>query len=284
MNNWDSDYFKVSVKADGVFQIMENTGVSTFLIAGNSQALLIDTGYGFSDLRKFVKGLTDLPLTVVNTHGHLDHAGGNFLFDEVYINYAELPVYYWYQSVEKPIILEKFQKDDQEHLHEIWPSDFLVSEYMEKRSKRLLNLQNGRCFDLGGRIVETIFLPGHTTGSVVFLDRQSGLLFAGDNIAQNVWLFFDHSAPVSEWVKGLDGLRNREISGILSAHSQFIYPRSILDWLMLAAVHKTPSDSRLFVHPRTGRQALSYKQKVAGIEGLDCVRIVYPITDGLSCG
>lgn len=278
MNHWASDYFKVSVKADGVFQIMENTKTSAFLVTGTSRALLIDSGYGFSDLWKFVKGLTDLPLTVVNTHGHLDHTGGNFLFDEVYINYEELPVYYWYQSVEKPVILAKFQKDYQGHVHEIWPSDFLVSEYMEKRPQRLLNLENGRCFDLGGRMVETIFLPRHTKGSVVFLDSESGLLFAGDNIAQNVWLFFDHSAPVADWVRGLDGLRNRRISGILSTHAQLIYPKHILDWLMLAAAHKTPSNSRLFVHPRTGQQALSYKQKVEGIQGLDCVSIVYPIT------
>ena len=35
--------------------------------------------------------------------------------------------------------------------------------------------------DLGGRIVEVIFTPGHTPDSVALLDRQNGLLFTGDN-------------------------------------------------------------------------------------------------------
>ncbi len=35
---------------------------------------------------KFVKKLTDLPVMVLTTHLHTDHAGGNPLFDEIYVN------------------------------------------------------------------------------------------------------------------------------------------------------------------------------------------------------
>ena len=43
--------------------------------------MLIDTGYGYGNLKQVVKSITDKPLYIVNTHGHVDHTSGNAQFE-----------------------------------------------------------------------------------------------------------------------------------------------------------------------------------------------------------
>ena len=50
--------------------------VYCYLLIGKERALLFDTAYGVGNLREFVEGITDKPVTVVNSHGHFDHTGG----------------------------------------------------------------------------------------------------------------------------------------------------------------------------------------------------------------
>ena len=50
--------------------------VKMYLLIGNERALLIDSGYGKIDLKGIVARLTDKPVTLMLTHGHLDHASG----------------------------------------------------------------------------------------------------------------------------------------------------------------------------------------------------------------
>ena len=67
----------------------EGTG---YLVTGTDKALVIDTMYGQEDLKEAVKNLTDLPLMLVNTHGHFDHTYGNLYFDKAYIHPADIGI------------------------------------------------------------------------------------------------------------------------------------------------------------------------------------------------
>ena len=60
----------------GLYRI-GNSAVFMDLIVGSHHALLFDTGYGYGDLKAVVRSITDKPLYVVNSHGHVDHACGN---------------------------------------------------------------------------------------------------------------------------------------------------------------------------------------------------------------
>ena len=75
-------YYTHKEVCPGLFHIWEPAGVACTLIAGNTTSLLIDTGYGFGNLAAYVKTLTNAPLQLINTHGHLDHAGGNWQFTQ----------------------------------------------------------------------------------------------------------------------------------------------------------------------------------------------------------
>ena len=85
----------IALAADSVYRLREvqegvyrigNSSVFMELLVGQHHALLFDTGYGFDDLHGLIRRITDLPLYVVNSHGHVDHACGNWQFDEVFIH------------------------------------------------------------------------------------------------------------------------------------------------------------------------------------------------------
>ena len=63
----------------------------SYLLEGGERAMLIDTMFGYGNLRAFCRELTDRPVFLVNTHYHGDHAGGNFDFDECYIHALDIP-------------------------------------------------------------------------------------------------------------------------------------------------------------------------------------------------
>ena len=75
--------------APGVIRIEDHGSDNMYLVLGKSKALLVDTGLGVGRLAAFVKTLTALPVVVVNTHGHPDHAGGNNEFRTVHAHPAE---------------------------------------------------------------------------------------------------------------------------------------------------------------------------------------------------
>jgi glyoxylase-like metal-dependent hydrolase (beta-lactamase superfamily II) len=63
--------------------------VKSYLVTGEDRAILVDTGMGVANIRDEVGRLTGLPVTVINSHAHWDHIGGNALFDDILIHPAE---------------------------------------------------------------------------------------------------------------------------------------------------------------------------------------------------
>ena len=43
-------------------------------------------------------------------------------------------------------------------------------------------------------------LTGHTLGSILLIDEQSGIAFVGDNMSPSLWLFLPHASTVEEWL------------------------------------------------------------------------------------
>lgn len=66
-----------------LFEYRQSELVISYLILGEESALLWDTGLGIGDIRSCAEALTNLPITVLNSHNHPDHIGGNAQFDRV---------------------------------------------------------------------------------------------------------------------------------------------------------------------------------------------------------
>lgn len=171
-------WFSVKEMEPGVFQIGEPLhveDVNSTLVVGDERAVLIDTGMGIGDIAAVVASLTDRPVSVINSHAHWDHIGGNWRFSEIAIHAAEadrLP-----QGVSNNRLSRAFSD---EHLRGPLPVGIDVSALTIPPSQASTILHGGERIDLGGRILEVIHAPGHSPGGIVLLDRANGVLLSTD--------------------------------------------------------------------------------------------------------
>jgi glyoxylase-like metal-dependent hydrolase (beta-lactamase superfamily II) len=145
-----------------------------YLLIGTKSCLLIDTGIGVADIKEAVDQLIDgKPLIVVNTHGHIDHFGGNDKFEETLVPALDKDVFVLQNN---PAFRKIF----------LGRAPFI----MRKMFKRVLipTKPNHKYFDgdlsidLGDRVITSIHTPGHTAGSIILLDEKNRLLFGGDTV------------------------------------------------------------------------------------------------------
>lgn len=172
------DWFRVTEPAPGVVAIAEplhDEQVHAFLVIGEQRAALIDTGMGIGDIRAVVRAYTDLPVTVLNSHAHFDHIGGNWQFDEIAVHQSEaarLEAGRPHADVARFVTHEAFFAPP--------PAWFDPATYEIRPSTARFQLNGNEVIDLGGRRLVAIHCPGHSPGGLVFLDEANRLLFSAD--------------------------------------------------------------------------------------------------------
>ena len=133
-------YYKAKQLAEGVWQVLTD-GDYSYVIEGDDETIVIDSGMGAGNLREFVQTLTDKPVyRLLNTHNHFDHTCNNYLFDVVYMSekcYAGRA-----QSFGALADLEV-------------PDDYPV-----------VFLKDGDTIDLGNRVLEVYNIEEHCIGSL----------------------------------------------------------------------------------------------------------------------
>lgn len=147
-----------------IIQINENSwriedhGVRFFLIAGRERALLVDSGMQIHNARDIAASLTDLPISLLNTHADIDHIGSNGQFGSFYMHPAE------------------------------------EAHYRRNGGQgRVIPIREGDSLDLGERKLKITHLPGHTPGSIALLDVTNRVLISGDPIQDGrIFMFGDH--------------------------------------------------------------------------------------------
>lgn len=194
--------------------LMDDAGESTgYLVVGEQKAAVIDTMNGYEDVCAVVRTITDLPLMVINTHGHGDHICGNVYFDEAYIHPSDIA------------LADEFTS---------------IPEFVEEAQKRgvkmppFRSLYGGETIDLGGITLKTIHLPGHTDGGLLILDVEDRVLFTGDAINRHLWLQLDTCLPAGEAADALEKLLylTKEADFILHGHAKGTDPISLMNDLL----------------------------------------------------
>jgi len=185
-----------------------------YLIRGNNECLLIDTGCGIFPLKPIIeKFLNGKKLIVINTHAHFDHVGGNYEFNKVYIHKNEKGV------ISAPIDLKYLKKE----------SSAIILEQCNKLNwilppvKQVVPLNGGEMFDLGGIKVECIHSPGHSPGSIsLFTDKSE--LFTTD-VAHYGTMFLPPKNNLSAFINSIKELielsKKKGVQEIYPSHEDF---------------------------------------------------------------
>jgi len=227
-------WFEVYQVAPAVFAIYEPHQFEetiSYLIAGDKQALLFDTGMGIGDLKKVTAQLTQLPIIVLNSHTHNDHVGDNWQFQTIY-------------GMDTDFTRKNAQgsREDAQaelapgHICGTLPKGFDPKSYATRPWKITVFLHGGDRIDLGSRWLEVIATPGHTPDAISLLDRANGLLFTGDTYYPGpIWLYRPETdlEAYGISIRRLAALTT-QIETILGQHNVPVAPPSVLPRLMTA--------------------------------------------------
>lgn len=185
----------------GVYLMDEAHEATGYLVIGNERACVIDTMNGYTDLKRAVRSLTDLPVTVVNTHGHPDHIFGNAYFDNALLHPKDLP-------------LARMFMEDVEFQQFLAAKRLAMPPFGE--------IREGDSIDLGGRHLDVYELPGHTPGGILLLLREERILFTGDSVNHHLWMQLDGCAPMAAFVQSLGRILflEKEADRILHGHAR----------------------------------------------------------------
>lgn len=130
-------------------------GCDCYLLLGDEEAIMIDSGCAHEDIRAYAQTLTPLPVhKVINTHSHFDHTGGNGYFDEVYMTKK---------------------------------ASYSAKNYMDEEKCRyrydydILEIEEG-FFPFKGRDLQILVCDVHSPGNIMILDTTKRILFTGDEI------------------------------------------------------------------------------------------------------
>lgn len=130
------------------------------------ECILIDPGCYFQnekeELESFIIKHKLNPIKLINTHCHLDHICGNKFVAER-----------WNLKLEASLL-------DEYNLERSIQAGILYNMPIEPSPAISINLKEGDLIKFGNTSLEVLFTPGHSSGSISFLNRQENILIAGD--------------------------------------------------------------------------------------------------------
>jgi glyoxylase-like metal-dependent hydrolase (beta-lactamase superfamily II) len=189
----------------GVFAITEPRQFQeaiSYLIVGDSGAVLFDSGIGLVPLAPVVQALTSKPVRVLNSHSHFDHVGANHEFEQVLA--LDLP----------------FTRDNEggtphhDVADEVMPDAFCgtspanadTATFRSRPWRVARRVAIGDTLSLGDRVLEILAAPGHTPDAIVLHDRTNGLLFTGDTFYESQLWFFAKETDIDAYERTMHRL------------------------------------------------------------------------------
>jgi glyoxylase-like metal-dependent hydrolase (beta-lactamase superfamily II) len=148
-----------------------------YLVIGEERAVVIDGGTGIGRLDKLVEELTDKDCFLLLTHTHNDHIGGCKDFNDIWVfddcmswesAAMGLGKDKMGEMLEPGAVIKPYPMD-------FYPENFYAPPYTVSRW-----LKDGDIVDLGGRTLEVIYTPGHSSNHICLLDRGARYLYTGD--------------------------------------------------------------------------------------------------------
>lgn len=138
--------------------------VNTYILKDEEtkEAVLIDVGGSFNEIKKLLEEEGYSVKFVLNTHGHFDHLLGSF---EIQRNNYDIPVY--------------LHKDDVFHIENMENETRMWGVYPETEKLKITSYIDEKSdLKIGDKKISVLHTPGHSKGSVsYYVDSK---LFSGD--------------------------------------------------------------------------------------------------------
>ena len=284
--------FSYKKLTEHVTGIQGPAGEVMYVVNGDERSLLIDATAGIGDCGQLAELFARHPYEILLTHGHVDHCGGIYCFDDrrVKIRLNEK------DRTPKPGLKRTVLETGRSIETRLWFVSPVCgwaarADFTEDRDLHHLHgLADGQRFDLGNYEADAVKLAGHTPGSMGILLKEDGLLITGDAASTLTYLFLEHSLTVEQYVQNLKRIykrRNEYKNGILLSHGR-MEPRSYAMLKELITIGETvllrydrgmlpyyPEEKKLHIstssgeyeacqagspHRETGRAYLLYRQ------------------------
>lgn len=194
----EDEWFTIQEIGNKVYAISEYghwEKVHSFLLVGEKKAALIDTGLGIGSIKRITDLLTDLPISVITTHVHVDHIGNHGEFAEIYVHKDDAG---WLMNGIQGLTLEQIRKNLGRDISKPTPNTFHLDTYRPFQGCPAGLLEDGDVIDLGIRKLTIYHTPGHSPGHICIFDETEGYLFTGDLLYDTapVYAFYPSTNPV----------------------------------------------------------------------------------------
>lgn len=212
------DVYRLTEDTYAIYEPLQFEEAISYLATGSTKAVVIDTGTGLGDLKKLVGELTDLPVSVINTHTHWDHVGANSQFDETACyNHPEC-IGKLTRGVSNERLRPSLTGDS------IWkplPKNIDPETWSIPPVHPTHVFEDGQIFDLGSRTLEVVYTPGHSPGSVCLLDKKNRILFTGDTFFPGPLYAHPEDVDVEDYIESIKKMEALlgEYDSVCSGHN-----------------------------------------------------------------
>src|SRR5215472_11660580 len=221
----DGADFTVKKIGDGVYAAVSpdrsKSGSNAGFVVGSNGVLVVDTFVDVAparDLLAEIRKVTNLPIRfVVNTHYHLDHTGGNAIFEEAGATIlAQRNLRGWLRTENLKFFGATPKPEDKARVEALVLPDETYTDAVD--------------IYLGSRLIQVRYMLGHTGGDSVVTVPDANVVFGGDLVWQrHLPNLID--ATTSDWVKTLEKLlADHPSATFVSGHGDVATPDDVRDF------------------------------------------------------
>ena len=215
----DNPDFTIKKVGDGVYAAIGSdsgkAGGDAGFIIGENGVVVVDTFEDVAPAQNLlaeIQKLTKLPVRfVVNTHYHLDHTGGNAVFQKAGATIlAQRNLRGWLNTENMKFFGANPKPEAKSRVEALVKPDMVYSDAVD--------------IYLGNRLVQVRYMLGHTGGDSVITVPDANVVFGGDLVWQkHLPNLID--ATTDAWIKTLDTLLSHHPSAtFVSGHGDIATP------------------------------------------------------------